>query len=560
MAQQTVENRIRQLEQRLSEVEHAPSKVEAFFAIPFKSSEDKARVIGWGCTSFALLGFLLGWASWAAIVGLLLSIVLIVGMSLVLAASGLIAKSDSHLQLAQEARSEKRLKAHDLHHQPKIAAFSEWLNVRPEYIALAIGFLLLSLVLGWSLASSTNDPLLQIMPAAFVLILIGVVAPLKGKRTYSLGAIIALTALLFVAPDPMTTLMAALAGFAVIWIAGWEKQDFDILSAAGLGLVIVSLGQTYWRMGVLGQPEAVAALSAAMMGLVLAVVPYAPARRHVERRDLSRITIAIMPVLAVSVITVVGPYSILENLLSGLLLIVIGYAALAYVGWLSHSRLSYAKYFLATALGALLLFAYLLLDSTSVTLIWFILGVVVTAGGFVIPSYSTRNAGLGLLAIGVLHYLLTMLNAPQIAGPLLLRDRVWLGLIIAMFLPALAIWYQESKFKGVEQRIVPVIAAALSSTSFLILFAIGYLDLGTPYQSISWLVIGALAIAFGRFTNLKLLVGGGIGLIGLSAIKLFGFDIFTLASSAQLLVLFGVAMLLILTGLFLAKQQGKRSI
>ncbi|HSI21219.1 MAG TPA: hypothetical protein VLA04_06050, partial [Verrucomicrobiae bacterium] len=218
-----------------------------------------------------------------------------------------------------------------------------------------------------------------------------------------------------------------------------------------------------------------------------------------------------------------------------------------------------AKYFLVATLGALLLFVYLLLDTTSVTLIWFILGVVIAAVGFSLPSYTARLLGLGLLAIAVLHYIFTMLGVSQVAGPLFLRDRVWVGVVIAMFLPALALWYQQAPLKGIERRLVPVIANTLSATGFLILFAVAYLDLVSPYQPLAWLIISAAAVGFGRYTGIKLLVQGGCALIVISLLQLITSDIFNTALDNRVLFLLGLSLFLIALGFILPMRTNRRA-
>ena len=561
MSHTTVEDRIHQLEQRLKQVEHAPAsqKDKPFFENISRSHQGKVRFFGWAISTFALLGLITGVNQDIPLVGLFFTSALLIGLILIAAAGGLIAHSDSYTELAQEHRAGKKLRAHAVHNEPRTKAGQSWSAIPSEHWILAGGFLILAGLVGWTLLTSTADPLLHTMPIALFLVLFGVVATTRRRQTTALATIIGLTALLFVAPEPLTALMAALAGFAVIWIAAWEQHDFDILSWSGFGLTLVAFGQAYWNSGALSEPEIVAVVAAALMGLMLAVLPFAPARRDLDRRDSSRALITLTPLATLTVLTSAGPYTPLENLLGGLMVVALGYAAMAYVGWLSQGRLSYAKYFLVATLGALLLFVYLLLDTTSVTLIWFILGVVIAAVGFSLPSYTARLLGLGLLAIAVLHYIFTMLGVSQVAGPLFLRDRVWVGVVIAMFLPALALWYQQAPLKGIERRLVPVIANTLSATGFLILFAVAYLDLVSPYQPLAWLIISAAAVGFGRYTGIKLLVQGGCALIVISLLQLITSDIFNTALDNRVLFLLGLSLFLIALGFILPMRTNRRA-
>jgi hypothetical protein len=559
MEQHSVEDRIHELEQRLQRYEGTSSKSSApVLAVPLKTSEQRGRFFGWAISIFALLGLISGWGNGYPLIGLFFAIALIIGLVLIASASGFIAHSDSHMELAKEHRPTKKVHAHALHHRASIAGLKATLPIKNDQMALTIGFLLLALLLGWSLAMTFTDPLIQLMVPALALTLVGVWATIKRNRTISFACVLILAILLYVAASPLMALMAALAGFSVIWIAGWESQDQDLLALTGFGLTMVSFGQVYWGIGRLTDAERVAVISAALMGLLLTALSYATSRRDLERRDISRIALVLSPIAALTSVTVAGPYSYPQNLLVGLLLLTVGYGAMAYVGWLSHQRLSYAKYFLAAALGSLLLFVYLFLDPVSVALIWFILAVVVTAAGFTLPSYSARLLGLGLLVVAVLHYLFTILGADQVAGPIFLRDRVWLGIIMGLFLPALGLWYREAKLKTVEGQLGPIITSALSAAGFLILFAIGYLDIPIPYQSMMWLIVALAAMSYGRRTDLRVISIGGFVLILVALSKLLGFDIFTISVGDRLLTLLVVAILLILVGFILPQRSNRR--
>lgn len=559
MEHHSVEDRIRQLERRLNQVERAPRFLQRGGWMPLlKERDERIRFIGWALVAFSLIAFISGWGSTMPLVGLLLASVLMIGVVAVLSASGFISHSDSYLQLAQEALSGKRLHANAVHH--RASNHRATANLRTEHWAMAFGFLLLAMLIGWALTLAVSDPLIQVGLPALVLAGVGVWAATQRKRTFALGSIAVLIVLLFVATDSLTALMAGLAAFAVIWIAAWESKDIDILSLAGFGLTLTAFGQVYWGIDRLTDPSRLADLAAALMGMLLVALPYAVERRNLERRDISRLSIIFSPLLALCVVTVAGPYTYLDNILVALLLVVVGYGALGFVSWLGYQRLSYAKYFLSAATAALLLFIYLVLDPVSVALIWFVLALGVTTAGFVLPSYSARLAGLGLLAIAVLHYLLTVFAADQVIGPTFLRDRVWLGIVFGFFLPALGLWYLGTRTKGVEKQLGPIIANSLSATSFLIFFGLGFMDVMAPYQSLAWLTIALAAIGFGRYTGLSLITKAGTVLIIFAVIKLLAIDIFSFSLGARLLVLLLVAVLLIFFGTVLPKYDRHKAI
>jgi hypothetical protein len=548
MEHTTVEERIKYLERRLQEVEQVPKKETfgSFFRVPLQTSDERARFFGWAITTFSVFGLLTGISSSLPLVGLFFSFGLLVGFMLIASASGLMTSSDSHLQLQQEHRSGKKVHAHRVHHRASIKhmkAVSPWRN---EHGLLALGFLLLASLVGWSITLTYSDPLIQIVLPAFLLIFLGVWGAVRRNRFFALGSLGILVVLLSVAADPLLALMSAITGFAVIWIASWENADTDVLAASGFGLALVSLGQSYLSSASFSDAERVAALSAALLGLLLTGLAYASVRRALDRRDLSRSVIVLTPIASLVTLTAVGPYTYTQNLLAGLLITALAYGSMAYVGWLSHGRLSYAKYFLAASLGSLFLFVYLILDAASVSLIWFILAVLVTVAGFTLPSYT------------VAHYLFLVLGENQIIGPILLRDRVWLGLIMGLFLPALGLWYREAKLTPIETRLAPIINAALSTTGFLIIFAIGYLDIPVPYQSVLWILTAFGAYRYGKFAHLPIVVRGSVGLLILSIVKLVGLDLFSLNTGNQLIGLLILALALISFGLILPKRSNKK--
>lgn len=550
MAHASVEDRIRQLERRLREVEGAP-RHSSNWRVSLKTSEDRARVFGWGLTTLALLGLFLAGSQYVPFAGAFFGTALVIGLILIAAASGFLGHSDSYLQLLSEDKASRRLHARDLHRHPAAQTFS---RISPQNSLLALGILLLAGLLSWNAVTSTANPWYQLVPPALLLVFIAVWAGRAQKRDAALSAIVLLTALFFVAANPFVALITAIASFALIWVLGWERFDLAIITWSGAGLSLAAFGQAYWGLARLTEPEMAALVAAAFSGLILTALPYAARRRTLSDRDISRFLIALTPVLALSVMTGAGPYEPFQNLLAGLLLTIVGYSALAYAGWLAHGRLSYAKYFLTVALAGLLFFMYLLLDSVSIALLWFILGVVVTAAGFALPSYTARLVGMFVLAIAVLHYLFTVLSAPQIAGPVLLHDRVWLGLVIAMFLPAIALWYQQAHVNDRERRLAPLAALGLSATAFVILLSLGYLELAGPYQSGGWMLLGAGTIAFSQYTRLKSLRYCGAALFLVATLKLVAFDIFTLATTSRMLLLLVVALFLIALGTTLPQR------
>jgi hypothetical protein len=546
---QSLEGRISGVERRLTRLEQAPRIWQRWNGVDFDmgSREAQTRILGWMFLIVSLLGLLGGWSTMGTTVTFLLAVALLCGIWLIVAASGLVAPSETYLQLAREHRAAKPTHAQGVHKR-----HGGWLSgtrLTPSQLSLLGGALLLAAVGGAYLAALVQDVVLAAIPAAFGLALLGAWAGMRRRHDLFLLATAAFALLLVVLPAPLEAMITLLAGSAILWIAAWPGESRVVTSAVGLATVLVAFGQTYGHSDSFDIPTQFAVACSTLMGFLLTALPYAVARRTLKDRDIARVTLVTVPVLVVLSLTTVGPYSAFENLLTALLVIVAGYLTLAYVAWLGNGRLSYVKYFATGALLALLAAMYLVLDPISLTLFWFVIALGVSAAGFLLPSASARMSGLLLTGITVVHYLVLIMNAPQVSGPALLRDRFWLGCVIALFLPALAIWFQEAKVRGVERRLIPSLTTTLVAAAYFILLALGYLDLTGVSQSLFWLLATAGCWAVAKFSGQVLLRKKSVFIGLLVVIKLLTFDLATLDSAERAYVVVIVAVTLIGLGL-----------
>lgn len=547
----SVGERLDRIEARLDRIDRAKHLPKAS-GLGLNRSENRLRLFAWALTTFSLLGFLTGWTDITPSMTLFFSLALGSGIILILALSGIFGPSGTHLRLAQEHRASRILKAHDVH-RPTWSRISSFWRLSPYQFYLTTGFLVLSLLFGWAL-SLVTDSFLTVVPTAFALMILAVHTVLSGKRQLSYLLVGILTVLLCVTSDPVIILSLALTAAGVIWIAAWEKGECEIAILAGSSLVLVTFSQVYWNISLLTESSRACLLAGAVMGLVLSILPYSCMRRSLKDREWARISMILTPLLAALAVTVVGPYSYAQNLAITLLVIIFGYAFFGYLAWLGHGRFSYVKYFLTVALAALLALMYFYFDTSSVTLMWFIAAVTVTAVGFGLPSVSARYLGLGLLAIALFHYLFLVLNVGQVSGLYLLHDRVWLGLVFALFLPALGIWYQAGGLSSAEKRLTPAVVQGTALMASFILMAVSYLELTMLSYGLVWLVTGYLLWWYGRVINRDLIRQIGIGELVFGAlVSVVSF--FTLSLSMQLIVFLVIALILIGLGFRYSSRQ-----
>lgn len=543
-----IQKELHSLESRVTKLERGKGASKFQGLVSLRSLNDKARFIGWAVTVFALAGFMSGWYGLGSFMAISLLFTLTCGLGLIFSASGLIGPSDSVVVLGQQHRALHAPHARATHTHRTDKSFLSAALDQARLAAVILAVIIFTFILGFGVRAVTADVVLQVLPFATAVTIAGVAASAFKSRNGILISILSLSLLLSFAASPFVALTAGIAAFTVLWIINWSSKDLPILSATGFGLLLVVLLQLLSTPSGFNEADLFALTSASCLGALLAVLPYVTQPRSLVHREYGVLAVSLAPAALVVFFTLAGPEHIVVNFLTAIATVSFGCAVLGAIAWMSFGRASYAKYFLTVSLSTIMLFAYLILEPVSLTLIWFVLSLGVLVAGFALPSYTARWFGIGLLGISVLHYLFMVLPGDQVAGPILLQDRVWLGLVVSLFLPLLAYWYEQAALRGQEQRMIPALTGGMVATSLLILSAIAYLDLGRPNQALTWMVLGSATWLFAEqrsFTGLSLL-SKALVLVGFC--KLFLLDFMHIGVATQLGILFLAALTLLAYG------------
>ena len=560
MAHNSVQEHVEELEARLRQLESQKVRTGVSFwekckdALALHEEQAANRIIGWGILALTALALINNIQNQSIL--FLLVITGSVGIWLIVQASGLVDESDSVRQLATESRAERAVHSHVAHKTALAYQESKPKNLF-SWMALVIGVFIGVVALTYAYTNVTNDHYGEVL---LVMVIFAVVMFEVTRRElskflrYLLIGGSAILILLLPASPAVLALVLFLTGIA-LWYA-IEKRDTPLR----IGILAAALYITQiWFVPQSVQSNIVSELVRQLAGFILVAValfPYVQKRRVLDDRDSARLSITIgasglLLTLISSALSFLDYGWALALLSTGLVL-----AGLGYFSWIANERLSYSKYFLTLALGAGAGFALLAFDATTITLTLFVAGIVVSALGFTLPSYSARLVGVGLLGLTVLSYLLLLMPATtQYSGLFLLRERVWVGILLALFLPILAHWYELAKLRGMEQLLVPTLILSSYVTSFLILFGIIYLDIAAPLQTVLWLILAAITYIASQQLKRLLLRFLAIGLGAAAFVKLILSDSASMTPSERIVLFICVAGVLIFLGTSSAFQK-----
>jgi len=553
MADNSVQEHVQELEARLRRLERGASGQSTSFwqrcKDTFGLDEDQAanRMIGWGILALTAVALINNIQNQSVL--FLLVITGSIGVWLILQASGIIDESDSVRQLATESRAERAVPAGRTHHTVRLEKRVNTTQ-RLQWIALLAGVFIGVTAVTYAVASIGQDKHSELL---LILVIFAGIAVEVTRREYSrllqYLLVIGCAVLLLLLPSTPSTLALTLflTGIA-LWYA-FEKHDVPLrLGVIGGALYLTQV----WLVPQGLDQNITAELVRQIAGIILsalALLPYVQRRRTLGERDTSRISLALgacglLFTLVSSALSLLDYGWALALLTTGLVL-----AGLGYFAWIAHERLSYAKYFFTLALAAGAGFVLLAFDAPTITLMLFMAGMVVSMIGFVLPSYSARLLGVGLLGLAVLTYLLLLVPAPlQYSGSIFLRERVWMGMLLAVFLPLLAHWYKIAHMRGMELLLVPTLIVCAYVSSFFILFGIIYLDIPSVDQGVLWLLLGAGSVIVGIHLRKTLLKVLGVGLGFAAFLKLLFTDSLQMSAPERILVFILIAAALISIG------------
>jgi hypothetical protein len=574
MLHSSVQDQIENLDARLRRVEsvvETPKKgmlSKAHSSYKQKSDEQRSRMGGWFIIILSTLGLLNGQVNIPVVTGLF-GFTLILGFWLLVRSSGVFEMSESTEKLFLEHRAKKASAAHSLHGKPSVHKGEkpeDFFSHMVRFAFLIMGGIVLGLVLSWLLNQYVTDALSRLLPLLVVMLGCLYYAIAKDTKWLLYIASIGLYSLLLLSDLPLYSLSIILVLTPILVFAGWKRNDLvypGVLAVLAYGSLIrwlyafVQPGN-YPKLINLDQwtNERYVIFASILIFFIVLVAPFFARRRAIEDRDAARFVMVTSTIGYLFTFGWLNEYLGMYRWFVALFSLVILLACFAYLSWVRYQRFSYAKYFLGLAVGCAIVFAYTYLDSVAVTLLWFMISVVLLTVGFLMNSYTARISGLLLLSLTGLQYMLVILpNPEQYAGPVWLHERVWLGIILSIYLPILALWFKDAKLQATESKLVPVYISSFFSASFFFLFAIIFFEGGDVWQTLLWLILAFAGIAVGAMQRIPVLRTLGLSLLFIAVIKLFLVDALTFSMVWQVITLSLFGVLLVSGGLAAHKYQ-----
>ncbi len=573
MASPRIEQQIESLDRRVTALERLSPRRAASRAGNWLSTglaeltgEAFGRTVGWFLLTVSSLALFSSWMA-SEQYNPYLAIIFFLALWLICRNSSLFDHSDSTLQILHEGRTQRRLQAKEVHHSAKPrtpdAPLHEMILDLFRDGLFVLGAILLAASYGWAVNQYVADPAWQ------VFLLVGLVVLAMGygfaRRSQALLTIAALAAfsILAVGDAPLFAVLAgqlvAAAFTYICWRDGrWSLLFLVVLLDYAMVARFASLLLTSDYVGRFGMERAVYLGEAVGMSLLAALIifflPFLRRRREAGERETIR---AIMLGNAVA-FSVVSLWLLADGNLDGWTLThfvtLIVTSCLGYVAWLAHGRLSYAKYFFAISLLAIAGVILLQPNRTLVDVLWFIVGVILLSGGFMVGSYTLRIFGLGALMLSLAIYFLQILPDMVITGdPAFVIDATWLGAMLGVFLMVLGTWYRDLKTRGNEALYLPVIVQGCYTLAVLI--ALAWMHGGSAgfLRSVLWILLGICVAWFARRQRFAFLQALGLALSLAGIAKLALVDIAGLNDISRISLALVLALVFLGGGYLLAR-------
>lgn len=540
MLNNSVETQLKKLDARVT---HLEKKQVPLFSLSFLKNW---RTVGWFVlTLFALILLREWWlgVEYSAIVG----VGLLIGLLLIVQSNSWFGLSDSTKILLDEYKGSKHRGAHIVHKKPGIRTkeSAETLNIGTALLTSA-GLFLLAIALSWGIFTYIQDSGLQLL-ALLVIPTLGMVYALWKNSTILVplnAGIICLLLLMAQAPLVVLTYLIIFSLTLTLWAA---RTKHWLLQA------IITLGSFFILGSVALNNSAapgieVAVLVTSLLFILGLSLPFVFHRREVGERRLVRVTLFSIAVYSAILPLLLSSYLSEKSWGLALILLAFIFSSFYAVSLARFGRFSYAKYY-GLALVVLLMLSSTILGTVAIaTLSWLIISILLLTIGFSGKSYTARMAGLVTLLLSFVLYAVTIFPFNTlIIGPVILEERVWIGVLLAAFMVVLGLWYKEYPIKGQELEQRPIILEFLYTGSLAIIGGLIWVTMVPPYQSIAWIIGGVVFIWWGIRQRSVLVQSAAVALTVVSISKLFLVDSLTYSLS-QRIDLVVIAGLLLIAG------------
>jgi hypothetical protein len=472
MSYAQLEEQLAALGRRIDSIERrlGPADQPAIRAISF---DQAVRLLGWVIAGGSLLVFLISW--WiASVPAWALAVPVLLGLWLALREHPFFDVSDSTLLLLQEERATHGRHAASVHKRHTLTSEGGALHSERALatFGMGVGMLILAVLVGWGIIYLVPTQSGQVLVFSAILLCLLAYSLSAGLEAISLLVSGGLYLLLLALGSPLLGLFLTAALSVWLGFRAFRRHDWNLalLTLAGTYLMLARWTFDAYDLSVASH-AAVAVITAEMLLLaaITFALPLSGLRRTAEERVKVRWIICLntfgytslsIPLVRELVPGNWAPY-VTTLLFTGL--------ALAGLAWQAHGRLSYAKYFVLASAAGFLIASLLFLDPSLVTLVWLMGSIVLLTVGFAAGSYTFRLAGLLALLATVLRYLGITLATVGPASPVFfLRDRIWIGLLLAIFLIITGFWYRDLRSRGAEEKYRLGIAAILYSLAALV--------------------------------------------------------------------------------------------
>lgn len=450
------------------------------------SNSQKIAFLGWFVVTSSFLFMLYGWLSGNLEPGWFLG--LLAGFLMIDYENGLIPLSHSSKELLLESRSQRKIFSHLVHKMPYIKKRT-LKNEANFYDVLGIGLitLVVASLICWFIYGVIPSVNIQTL-LFYIFLLVSFIYGIRnwGSRGIAALSMIAIFALLVFNQAPVLSEVLLFLTTSGIAIWAWIKHDwgFLLLDTILYYLAVILWVSSYtgnntgWGISVLGVTGlAILGEISLWVSLVLNL-PFVTIRRVIAEREVTRLIILINALGFIFVdswlLSVLIPLGWAQTYGLAILLT----AALAGLTWVKNGRYSYAKYFTAATLIAILISCVTYFQPTLLVLTWLAVAIVTLTVGFAFQSYSLRIFGLFILGGAFLHYFFTLIPSSfdlvsqvnQI--PNMIASPIWLGIIMASFMVVLAFWYGDLKEKTMELKWQKLIVLSLYSGAVLTVLTI----------------------------------------------------------------------------------------
>lgn len=255
---------------------------------------------------------------------------------------------------------------------------------------------------------------------------------------------------------------------------------------------------------------------------------------------------------------IVGPIVTAGYIGSYFISLVMISVSLGYIAWLSHGRLSYAKYFYFLGLLLLMLVAIFRFDVVLLCAWIFSLSVLAVVVGFMAKSYTARIVGYVLFSMSLAYYGLYVMPLFGLYSQIVTYiSVVWLGVLLASYSFLLAYWTSRLPENTNEKYYKNYLSNSYYFVAFILAFSLLSLVSSGLWLSVSWLVLVLVAWIWSYLENIKILHYFAVVIFTLAILKIAFVDLVDFSAAIRLISVVVLGIILIFLNSLIGKNGRK---